>query len=196
MEQGSDEWFEKRLGKVTGSNFGTAIAKPGSTRTLYMQRLIAEILTGTPQGTYKNAIMERGTEFEPSACDYYEQINGILVKHVGFIETSENTGVSPDGLVGNAGGLEVKCPLPSTHIKYILADREVAVYRPQVQGCMAATGRKWWDFVSYCPEVISRPYWCFRVVWDQEYIDDLNLKLDKFITEMKTKLSIIKRPKF
>ena len=191
MEQGSDEWFAVRLGKVTGSNFGTAIAKPGSTRTLYMRKLIAEVLTGSRQASYSNANMDRGTELEPLAREYYEMINDCIVKQVGFIEVNEDVGVSPDGLVGEGGGLEIKCPLPSTHISYILADREVACYRPQIQSCLWGTGRKWWDFVSYCPEVTKRPYWTIRVKRDEQYIAELEIKIGKFIKEMKSQIEKI-----
>lgn len=196
MEQGSDEWFAVRLGKVTGSNFGTAIAKPGSTRTLYMRKLLAERLTGARQVSYSNANMDRGTELEPLAREYYEQMNDCIVKQVGFIEVNECVGVSPDGLVGEDGGIEIKCPLPSTHISYILANREVACYRPQVQGCMRATGRKWWDFVSYCPEVTKRPYWTIRIARDESYIAELETKIAKFVAEMKQLILKIEGPQF
>ena len=191
MEQGSDLWFQARLAHVTGSNFGTAVAKPGSTRALYMRRLIAERLTGMPQVTYKNANMDRGNELEPAAREYYATITDCIIKEVGFIEVNEDTGVSPDGLIGEDGGLEIKCPLPSTHIEYILGNKEIACYRPQVQGCMGATGRKWWDFVSYCPEVTRRPIWIYRVKRDDEYISEMEKKIEKFIAEMKKKINII-----
>lgn len=191
MEQGSEEWFDARLGHVTGSNFGTAIAKPGSTRTLYMRKLIAERLTGMPQVTYKNADMEHGTELEPYAKEYHSLLWDCEIKEVGFIEINEYVGVSPDGLIGDDGGIEIKCPLPSTHIEYILGDREIACYRPQVQGCMWATGRKWWDFVSYCPEVKQRPIWIYRVMRDEEYIAELQVKIAKFIVEMNNKIDKI-----
>jgi len=184
MEQGSDEWYAARLGHVTASNFGTAIAKPGSTRSTLMRRLVAERLTGLPQGTYKNANMERGNELEPQAREYYESLNDCVVKEVGFIECSEHVGVSPDGLVGEDGGIEIKAPLPSTHIDYIVKDREVAVYRPQIQGLMWATGRKWVDFVSFCPEVTNRQYWSKRILRDEQYIAELEVKISIFITEM------------
>lgn len=195
MPQGSDEWFRVRLGKVTASNFATAIAKPGSTRSTLMRRLIAERLTGLPQGTYSNKNMKRGVELEPQAREYYSLLNDCEIKEVGFIEVNANVGVSPDGLVGEDGGAEIKCPLPSTHIDYILKDREVAVYRPQVQGCLLATGRKWWDFVSYCPEVTKRPIWVYRVERDEAYIKEMKTKIDKFIAEMIIKINkIIQSP--
>jgi hypothetical protein len=196
MPQGSEEWFNIRLGKVTASNFGTAIAKPGSTRTLYMRRLIAERLTGEPQVTYKNGNMERGTELEPSAREYYAVLNDCLIKEIGFIEVNEDVGVSPDGLIGDEGGVEIKCPLPSTHIDYILGDREIAVYRPQVQGCMWATGRKWIDFVSYCPEVKRRPIWIHRVMRDEQKIAEIEVKVDIFIKEMKEQINKITGTEF
>ena len=191
MPQGEDAWFQIRLGRVTGSNFGTAIAKPGSTRTLYMRKLIAERLTGMRQVSYSNANMDRGTELEPEAREYYEMINDCIVKQVGFIEINEDTGVSPDGGVGEDVGLEIKCPLPSTHIAYLLADREVAAYRPQVQGSMWATGGKWVDFVSYCPEVTQRPYWRIRIARDEKYIAELEVKVGKFVDEMKSQITKI-----
>lgn len=196
MEQGSDEWKTIRLGKTTGSHFGTAIAKPGSTRTNYMRKLLAERLTGMPQVSYSNANMDRGVELEPEAREYYAMLNDCIVKEVGFIEINEDTGVSPDGLTGEDGGLEIKCPLPSTHISYILADREVAIYRPQVQGCMWATGRKWWDFISYCPEVIDRPLWSIRIVRDEQCIAELEIKIGKFVGEMEKLMEKIKGPTF
>lgn len=196
MEQGSDKWLEAKSGLVSASNFSKAKGKPGQTRTLYMLRLIAERLTGEPQATYSNANMDRGTELEPLARAYYEALNDCIVKQVGFIQISDDVGVSPDGLVGTDGAIEAKCPLPSTHIAYILANREVAVYRPQVQGLMMATGREWVDFISYCPEVKRRPYWCKRIKRDEEYISDLNAKIDLFVKEMKGKMAQIEGPKF
>jgi hypothetical protein len=161
-----------------------------------MRKLLAERLTGLPQVTYSNANMDRGTELEPEARKYYADLNGCTVVQVGFIEISEDVGVSPDGLIGDDGGLEIKCPLPSTHISYILGDREIACYRPQVQGCMWATGRKWIDFVSYCPDIKDRPIWTFRVARDEKFIAELEVKVGKFVTEMKSQLARIQGPQF
>ncbi len=196
MEQGSEEWFAVRLGKVTASNFSVAIGKPGVTRTKYMYKLMAEIGTKERESSYSNAAMEWGTETEPFARDYYEQINDCEVDQVGFVEYSEGIGVSPDGLVGNDGTLEIKCPYSSTHIGYVIKDKLPATYKAQVQGQLWATGRKWCDFVSYDPRYKPRPYWSIRVERDEEYIDMLNVKINLFIKEMKQQIDLITGSQF
>lgn len=185
MVQGSDEWFAARLGKVTGSNFSKAIGKPGATRTKYMEKLIAEIGSQEKEQGYSNAAMEWGTETEPLAREFYENINDCIVREVGFVEHNEHIGVSPDGLVGEDGLLEIKCPYSSTHVSYIINDRLPPVYKAQVQGQLWVTGRQWCDFVSYDPRYIPRPYWCVRVERDIDYSAMLCIKVGKFITEMK-----------
>jgi len=197
MEQGSEAWLQVRLGKVTASNFATAIAKPGSsTRDTYMRKLMAERLTGLPQATYSNANMDRGTELEPDAREHYSLITDTIVGQVGFVELNENTGVSPDGLIGEDGGIEIKCPLASTHIQYILNDKLPSTYQWQVHGVMWACDLKWIDFVSYCPEMTSRPIWIHRVERDEEKIAVLQVKIGSFIKEMNTKLTKIEETNF
>ena len=192
MEQKSDAWYAIRLGKVTASNFSKAIAGgAGKTKTTLMRNLIAERLTDEPEPTYSNGVMDRGTEIEPLAREYYEALNGCTVECVGFIELNEDIGVSPDGLVGEDGMLEIKCPNSSTHIGYILDDKMPSVYKAQVQGQLWVSGRKWVDFVSYDPRVTKRPYWCKRIVRDEQYIAELDVKINKFIAELKTTMAKI-----
>jgi putative phage-type endonuclease len=190
MEQGTEEWFRVRMGKITASNFATAMAKgrgggESKTRTTLMHRLIAERLTNEPQETYRNGAMEWGTETEPAARDYYGAINDCIVKQVGFVEHTEYIGCSPDGMVGDDGLLEIKCPNSATHIGYILADKLPACYKAQVQGQLWVTKRKWCDFVSYDPRVSKRPYWSTRVERDQKYIDLLECSVGDFATDMR-----------
>ena len=183
--QGSDEWYQARLGKVTASCFGKAMAKgEGKTRRAYMIKLIAERMTGQHQDQYTNVFMEQGSEREELAIEYYEMINFCIVRQVGFCEFNENIGASPDGLVGEDGMIEQKNPLPSTHIETILADKVPSVYIPQIQGGLWVTGRKWCDFVSYDPKVYKRPYWVKRVMRDEEYIDKLSIGVNDFIEKM------------
>lgn len=196
MPQNSDEWFAVRLGKVTASNFSTVIGKPGVTRTKYMLKLMAEAGTGEREASYKNSAMEWGTETEPLARDYYEQVNDCEVRQVGFVELNSDVGVSPDGLVGEDGLLEIKCPYSSTHVGYIIADKLPATYKAQVQGQLWVTGRKWCDFVSYDPRYKPRPYWFIRVKRDEEYIAELEVKVGKFVDEMKTKINKINETSF
>jgi len=186
MEQGSDKWRQIRLGKVTASVFSNATAGgAGKTRTTLMRKLIAERLTDLPEESYSNSAMDWGTETEPLAREYYASINDCTVKEVGFVELSADVGASPDGLVGEDGLLEIKCPNSSTHIGYLLDNKMPSTYVKQVQGQMWVTGRLWTDFVSYDPRVSKRPYWSIRVERDEQVIAELEVKIDKFIDELK-----------
>ena len=182
MDQRSDEWYAVRLGKVTASAFSNATAGgAGKTRTTLMRKLIAERMTDLPEESYSNGAMDWGTETEEQARDYYAQINDCIVKEVGFVELNEDIGASPDGLIGENGLIEIKCPNSSTHIGYILDNKLPSSYVKQVQGQMWVTGRKWTDFVSYDPRVSKRPYWCIRVSRDEKVIAELDVKLNAFI---------------
>ena len=137
--QGSPEWDAIRIGLVTASNFKDATSKgkgsaPSKTRKDYMIKLVAERLTGFPAESYSNKAMERGSGTEQEAREYYEALNRLTVRQVGFIARDDDVGGSPDGLVGDDGMLEIKCPFSTTHIKYILADKMPAEYVKQVQG--------------------------------------------------------------
>ena len=183
-EQRSEEWFRVRLGIVTASHFSKVLNK-GSGRKTYMMKLLAEINTGEPEIDYHNKYMENGTETEPSARKYYESLKKVKVEQVGFVKLGE-IGASPDSLVGDDGGLEIKCPLPSTHLGYIIDKKLPTIYIPQIQGNMLVTGRKWWDFLSFNP--LCKPaHWCIRVKRDERYINNiLQSKIDEFLYELKT----------
>lgn len=121
-EQRSTEWFEARLGCITGSNMSkviTASGKPSTQIDTHINELIAQRLIGEiPQQDEPNFWMQRGTELEPQARMFYELAQDVEVKEVGFCKHDIlNCGVSPDGLVGDDGGLEIKCPRESTQIK-------------------------------------------------------------------------------
>ena len=184
--QGSPEWYAVKCGKVSASHFAEAMAGgTGATRTKLMIKLIAERMTGLTEETYSNKTMDRGLEIEPLAREYYEELNDCPVRQVGFIERDKDIGASPDGLVGEDGMLEIKCPFPSTHIKYVLADKMPAEYVKQVQGQLWVAERKWCDFVSFDHRVIQRPYFCKRVYRDDEFIKELQIKIYVFLADMK-----------
>jgi putative phage-type endonuclease len=181
-EQRSDEWFQLRLGKVTASNFSTAMSN-GSGRKTYMMKLLAERMTGIPHENYSAKWMDEGSELEPEAREYYEKAKGVNVVQVGFVDIGD-IGVSPDGFVGDDGGLEIKCPFPSTHLGWILKGKLPPEHKAQVQGTMWVCERKWWDFVSFDPRVKHRPIWVFRENRDDDYINDMAKKINKFIQEL------------
>jgi len=189
-KQGTDEWWEAKLGRVSASNFSKVLNKKTG-RKAYMLKVAAERLSGVREETYTNQNMENGKILEASAREYYEKKKQCKVDHVGFVIKDEWVGVSPDGLVGVDGDLEIKCPLPSTHIKYIISGCLPAVYVPQVQGQLWVTERKWCDFVSYCPLIKGNPFFCIRVPRDESYIALLEKEVEVFVSELKSMIEII-----
>ena len=155
--QGSPEWLAERAGKVTASMISNVLMKPETAGFRdYQAQLVAEILTGKPQGSdYTNAAMQFGTETEPLARSAYEAETGFGVDEVGFCQhpTIERSGASPDGLVGKDGLVEIKCPKVSTHLAYLIAGVVPAAYKNQMMWQMACTGRYWCDFVSFRPDL-------------------------------------------
>ena len=173
-EQGSEAWLLSRLGCPSGSGFAnllTASGKPSTSSASYINQLVAELLTGEPTKVYENEWMQRGTELEPKAREYYELATGHTVEEVGFCKHDKyECGVSPDGLVGLDGGLEIKCPAPATHVAYLRSGDLPAKYKQQVMGCMWITEREWWDFVSYHETMAVLQV---RVYRDEDYITQL-----------------------
>ena len=182
-EQGSEEWLTARLGKPSASMFSkliTATGKPSSSADGYINQLIAERLTGQSEPFYVNELMARGTELEPEAREAYEFISGNEVIETGFIlDTSFEFGCSPDGLIADQGGLEIKVPAPQTMVSY-LRDNQAGVkkYWQQIQGCMWISQREWWDFFAYHPEM---PHVLVRVERDEDYIAKLAYEVTKAV---------------
>ena len=187
FEQGSQEWLQSRLGKPTASNFGkliTPTGRPSTSAEGYINELIAQRITGELPEFYTNAAMERGNELEPAAKALYEFINGVEVVEVGLCLHDEfECGASPDALVGDDGGLEVKCPLPHTHVAYLRDGKVPSKYIPQIQGCLWITGREWWDFMSYHPAMEDL---IVRVERDNEYIKKLADQVERAVDIIKT----------
>ncbi len=189
MEQGSDEWHAARCGVVTASNFKAVLTGGrGKTRANYMRRLYEEIKTGRPAPpSFQSAAMVRGCDLEPHARRAYEAHSGEDVREVGivYLNDEKRVAASPDGLVSADGGLEIKCPLPHNHEKYMHEGRIPSQYVPQVQGNLWVTGRDWWDFVSYAPEFPSdRRMMVRRVYRDEAYISLLAESVFRFVDEL------------
>lgn len=196
MEQRTTEWHTARLGKVTASRVADVIAKTakgyGASRANLMADLIVERLTGQPASTFTNAAMEWGTEQEPHARAAYSARTGELVEEVGFIDHPRitNSGASPDGLVGDDGLVEFKCPATATHLDTLLAGEVPSKYIPQMQWQMACTKRKWCDFVSYDPRLPEHlRMFVKRVERDDDYIKMLETEATKFLAELEEKLT-------
>ena len=159
-------WLRARRGRPTASRFADIITPLGKTRTgqtpiAYMHELAAERITGQSGGHYVTAAMERGTALEPQARAWYELSRGVDVREVGMVMPDHaRWGCSPDGLVGDDGGLEIKCPLPKAHVSALLDGG--AAYSVQVQASLWITGRAWWDVMIYT-DVPRLPNAVFRV---------------------------------
>lgn len=180
-EQGSPEWFEARRGIPTASMFATVMAKgQGKTRAKYLYQLAGEILTGEPMDTFSNAHMEHGHEVEGQARAAYELLNDVEVQEVGFIREGR-AGCSPDGLVGDHGGLELKRKLPHILIDIHKRGEMPTEYRAQVQGSMWITGRDWWDFGAYYPGL---PLFTKRIRRDEKYIANLAIEVQDFLGDL------------
>lgn len=191
-QQGTAEWKIERAGHVTASRVVDVLARiktgEAAARRDYRAQLVSEILTGVPQeNSYTSAEMLHGTECEPLARAAYETLTGDLVQEVGFIVHPRipRAGASCDGLVGDDGLVEFKCPKTATHIDTMLAGRVPAKYLQQCLWQMAVTGRKWCDFVSYDPRMPEHlRLWMQRVVRDEERIQEMEAAVVGFLAEV------------
>lgn len=197
--QGSPEWFAERVGKVTASRVADVVARTksgwGASRANYMAELIAERLTGAKSEGFVNAAMQHGIDTEPQARDAYSFYAGVDVEQVGFIAhpTIEMSGASPDGLVGNDGLVEIKCPNTATHIDTLLDGKVPERYVLQMQWQMACTGRKWCDFVSFDPRMPeSMRLFIKRVERDEKLIASLEKDVELFLREVETKVAALR----
>jgi len=196
MEQRTDEWFRARAGKVTASRVADIIAKTKSgystSRDNYMAELICQRLTGVVGESFQNAAMAWGTNTEPLARAAYVSAKGTSVEETGFVPhpTIENAGASPDGLIGEEGLIEIKCPLTNTHMNTILEQEVSTKYHVQMQWQMACTGRQWCDFVSFDPRMPEHmQLYIHQVERDQKMIDNLEAEVIKFLKDMDDKIA-------
>ena len=196
IEQRSDAWFEARIGKVTASRVADVLAKTktgySATRDNYMAQLVCERLTGEKGESFNNAAMQHGTDTEPLARAAYESLKDVLVDEVGFVPHPKilMAGASPDGLVGDDGLLEIKCPNTATHIETLLSQIVPGKYNTQMQFQMACTERSWCDFVSFdnrLPQDLQM--FVKRVPRDNMYIRLMEEEIVKFLNELDIKIA-------
>lgn len=191
ITQGSEAWFAQRLGRVTASRVADIIAKTktgvADSRGNYLAQLVAERLTGQAADSFKSGAMQHGTETEPMARMAYETETGQMVTEVAMIQHPkiEMAGASPDGLVGEDGLVEIKCPNTSTHIATLMADKAPSGYMAQMQWQMACTGRAWCDFVSFDPRMPEdMQLFIKRVPRDEKLIAEYEAEVVKFLAEV------------
>jgi putative phage-type endonuclease len=198
VEQGSEAWKALRLGRVTASRVADIIAKtksgPAASRGNYMAELICERLTGQAQDGFTNAAMQWGTEQEPNARALYEFMAGVEVAQVGFVHhpAIDMAGASPDGLVGDKGLVEIKCPNSSTHIETLLSEAIPAKYQTQMLWQMATCEREFCDFVSFDPRLPAEmQMFVKKVERDDALIADLEKEVRAFLAELDAKIDAL-----
>lgn len=185
IDQGSEEWLRLRLGVATASNFDKIITPTGKESTQfekYALELATQTLVSEPDSTFKNEAMQRGNALEALARQLYQETTLNFVDEITMFKSNcGNFGYSPDGLIGEDGLLEIKCPLATTHLKYLIDNKLPSEYIPQVQGGLLVSGRKWCDFVSYHPNFKERNILIIRVERDKEFITKLKEGIEKTI---------------
>ena len=189
--QGTPEWKRQRCGIVTASRMSDITAKTKSgysaTRANYMAEKLIERLTGEPQDTYTNAAMQWGTDNEPFARDAYRFYSGEEVVETGFIlhPTIKNAGASPDGLVGDKGMLEIKCPNTATHIEFLRTLDIPLKYQLQMSFQMMTCNREWCDFVSFDPRLPEEMRFAVQTYGlDKNIVEFLTTEINKFNDEL------------
>jgi putative phage-type endonuclease len=196
MQQRSPEWFMARAGKVTASRVQDILAKTktgaSASRGNYLAQLVAERLTGQPAESLQTAAMQWGTEQESFARAAYEAATGVIVTDTGFVihPQIEQAGASPDGLVGDDGLVEIKCPNTATHIDTLINKTIPAKYHSQMQWQMTCTGRQWCDFVSFDPRMPEElRLFVKRIKADQDFISTTENEVLIFLAEVDSTVS-------
>ena len=182
--QRSDDWQTARIGKITASRIKDLTAKPRTGKALNatLTELLAERLTGQKAECFVNRAMQWGIDNEQNAIASYENATGQFVVGSGLINhpTIPMSGASPDGLVGDDGLIEIKCPETTTHTNTLLTGQVPSEYLPQMMWQMACTGRAWCDFVSFDPRMPENlQIKIIRVMRDDEVIGELEQQVIK-----------------
>ena len=198
VEQGSEAWFQSRLGRITASKFKDLIS--GESTLGYKGLIVdvaAEIVSGEIEETFTDFNMERGNDLEPEARETYAKLFEIKVEQIGFCIPDEDNefhdwiGISPDGGMNKFKQLlEIKCPKKRTHWNYIKANKLPSAYKPQVQAQLFVTGAEYCDFMSYYPNM--KPF-VHRVYPDEEMFKMFKERLRITITRIKEEIEGYKK---
>lgn len=177
IEQRSEAWFQAKRGKMSASNADTILANGKGLET-YIYNLMAEYYSKGEKVHYTNADIERGILLEPEAKIEFEFYTGLEVREVGYVELNDYILVSPDGLIGDDGLIEIKCPNDSIYFKLLLNDNIKPEYIAQMQMQMYITDRQYCYFVSYNPN-FEKSLYIKKINRDEEMIEKLKKGLDK-----------------
>jgi len=183
-------WWNDRLGKLTGSRMAAAMnflksGKESSERESLRYEVVAERITNTFADKYMTADMQWGLDQECAAKEAFENITGLMVKDVGFVDHPSifHCGVSPDGYVSDGCLIEVKCPKTKTHMKYVANQAIPPEYKPQMLLQSACTGKDVW-FVSYDPRMgEGKDLFIKKYVPTPEELAEVEAAAEKFLSE-------------
>ncbi len=189
--QGSPEWKAARAGSLGASSVHEVVARTktgySTSRANRLAATVVERLTGQPEVTFVNAAMQHGIDTEPEARETYSFVHGVDVVQVGLIRHPliVGTHASPDGLIADDGGLEIKCPQPAAHLSYLLDEPIPDEYVTQCQWAMACTGRAWWDYASFQPAFPAHlRLKTTRLLRNDARIAELEKEVAKFLAEV------------
>jgi putative phage-type endonuclease len=194
MDQRSEEWHEARRGKATGSMFNILMAKRGLGKTAetYAKSLIADEIQDTFEEQFTSKAMQNGIDLEPIAGARYEFETMNTITEAGFLTKGNFIGCSPDGLINDNGGIEIKCPARDKHISNLLSEECPAEYYDQIQGLLYIADLEWVDFVSYNPHFKDAfQIKIIRVEPNPEWVELFEQRIEEFqelINNYKSKL--------
>lgn len=190
--QRTSEWFEARCGCLTASRAKAVIARkkngePYAEYYTVLEQIVGERLTGIVSSTGTTAAMQWGIDHEEEAREQYVIETGRDVALTGFVKhpSVRWLGASPDGLVGDDGLIEIKCPTTLTHLKRVASGAVPEEYKPQMLVQLLCTGRKWVDFVDYDPRLSAdwekARFFCVRYEPTEEELKDALDKCVEFL---------------
>jgi putative phage-type endonuclease len=201
LQQGTDAWRQARCGSIGASDAPSVMRRIKSggfsaDRESLLAAKVLERITNTPVEPYRSAAMLQGTAREPEARMTYALVKGVEVEEIALVPHPfiKSAHCSPDGLVGNDGLLEVKCPQPPAHLDLLLNGQISNDYTVQMQWQLCCTGRMWCDFASYSSD-FPGPMQLFikRVPRDQTLIAELEREIAQFIKEVDRKVEQLSR---
>ena len=187
IDQGTEEWHALRLGSIGGSSINAVLSKgEGKMRKDLMNRLAAEVLTGKPTKNISRYQFDRGHEYEPDARDLYAFIRGVDVEQVALIRGDvAQTHHSPDGLIGDDGGLEIKVREPHVFVELLDNGKIPLADRRQCQFFFFISGRQWIDYANFCPEFpIEKRLLINRVYPSQSDQDEIVTATNGFLKDL------------
>lgn len=199
-DQGTPEWLAARMGRLTGSRASDMLAQtksgPSASRKNYRTQLVLERITQRLSEGFTSAAMQQGTEREPIARELYSSLTGNSVIQTGFLRHDElMAGCSLDGHIGDYEGIvEIKCPLPATHLTYLTTGKVPDNYAKQILHNMWISGAQWADFVSFNPDFPERlRLKIVRVERDEQALIEYETAALEFLSEVDLEQRVVER---